>query len=406
MRIWSFLRDNAAWLAAGYLLTFTSSYGQTFFISLFAGEIRATFSLSDGQWGGIYTIATTASALVMIWTGALTDRYRVRALGGYVLVGLALACVAMAAVPSALALVFVIFALRFTGQGMTSHLAVVAMARWFSASRGKALAIARLGYTTGEAFLPLIFVALLALVSWRMLWLVAAAGALLAIPALLALLNRERVPSDFARSDETLGMGKRHWTRAEMLRNPLFWCTLPLIIGPAAFGTALFFHQVHMVEVKGWALLSYVALFPLFSWVSFVFMLVSGFAVDRFGTARLMPWILLPYAVGFALMAGAQTLGMAAVALVIFGIAGGCMGTVPSAFWAEFYGTRHLGAIKALATAAMVFGSAVGPGITGLFIDLGFDFPSQMMAIAVYFVIASGVMLFGIRSVRDQVSAI
>ena len=76
MRSGSFLRDNAAWLSAGFLLTLSSSFGQTFFISLFAGQIRETFALSNGQWGGLYTLATTASALVMVWTGALTDRYR------------------------------------------------------------------------------------------------------------------------------------------------------------------------------------------------------------------------------------------------------------------------------------------------------------------------------------------
>ncbi|MEM1352923.1 MAG: MFS transporter, partial [Pseudomonadota bacterium] len=50
-----FLIDNWVFLLAGFLLTFTSSYGQTYFISIFAGEIKADFGLSDGQWGGIYT---------------------------------------------------------------------------------------------------------------------------------------------------------------------------------------------------------------------------------------------------------------------------------------------------------------------------------------------------------------
>ena len=177
----------------------------------------------------------------------------------------------MAAVPSIFALGLVIFALRFTGQGMTSHIAVVAMARWFSASRGKALAIARLGYTSGEAFLPMIFVGLLAVQPWRVLWVVAAFGALIAIPVLLALLRRERVPSEMSGGDAAAGMGGRHWTRGEVLRHRLFWLAVPLMIGPPAFGTALFFHQVHMVEVKGWDLISYVALFPLFSGVSFIF---------------------------------------------------------------------------------------------------------------------------------------
>jgi len=405
MRFASFLRDNAAWLAAGFLLTFSSSYGQTFFISLFAGELRATFGLSNGQWGGLYTLATTASAIVMVWAGTLTDRYRVRALGQWVLIGLALACVAMAAVPSIFALGLVIFALRFTGQGMTSHIAVVAMARWFSASRGKALAIARLGYTSGEAFLPMIFVGLLAVQPWRVLWVVAAFGALIAIPVLLALLRRERVPSEMSGGDAAAGMGGRHWTRGEVLRHRLFWLAVPLMIGPPAFGTALFFHQVHMVEVKGWDLISYVALFPLFSGVSFIFMLLSGLAVDRFGTARLIPWILLPYVAGFLLLAQAQSLGTAAIALALFGMTNGSMGTVPPAFWAEFFGTRHLGAIKAMVAALMVFGSAIGPGLTGALIDLGFDFPSQMTAIAVYFAVAAGMIGFGVAGARGDISA-
>ncbi|MCB1330995.1 MAG: MFS transporter [Maritimibacter sp.] len=405
MRLVSFLRENAAWLAAGFLLTFTSSYGQTFFISLFAGELRATFGLTNGQWGGLYTLATTASAIVMVWAGTLTDRYRVRALGRYVLIGLALACLSMAAVPSVFALVLVIFALRFTGQGMTNHIAVVAMARWFSATRGKALAIARLGYTTGEAFLPMIFVALLGLFHWRALWLVAAVGALLAVPFLYLLLRRERVPSEMSGGEASAGMGGRHWTRREMLRHRLFWLAAPLMAGPPAFGTALFFHQVHMVGVKGWDLIDYVALFPLFSGVSFVSMLASGLAVDRFGSARLISWILLPYVAGFLLMGQAQSLGLAAVALALFGLTNGTMGTVAPAFWAEFYGTRHIGSIKALVAALMVFGSAVGPGLTGLFIDLGFDFPSQMIAIGIYFVVATALIAFGVASVRRDISA-
>ena len=406
MRLGSFLRDNATWLLAGFLLTFTSSYGQTFFISLFAGEIRETFDLSNGQWGGIYTIATSASALLMVWTGALTDRYRVRALGRYTLIGLALGCVAMAAVPSVFGLGLVIFALRFTGQGMTSHIAVVAMARWFSATRGKALAIARLGYTTGEAFLPLIFVALLGLFSWRALWLVAAVATVISIPALLALLRRERVPSEMSGADASAGMGGRQWTRGEVLRHRLFWCAVPILIGPSAFGTALFFHQVHLTQVKGWALFDYVALFPLFSGVSFVFMLVSGWAVDRFGTARLIPWILLPYVAGFFVLAGAESLASAAIALSLLGVTTGSMGTVPAAFWAEFYGTRHIGSIKAMAAALMVFGSAIGPGLTGALIDIGIDFPSQMVAIGVFFIVAAGLIGFGVHSVRRDISAI
>ena len=83
-----FLIDNARWLAAGALLTFMSGFGQTFFISIFAGEIRAEFGLSHGEWGAIYAMGTTASAVVMVWAGALADRFRARTLGPIILLSL------------------------------------------------------------------------------------------------------------------------------------------------------------------------------------------------------------------------------------------------------------------------------------------------------------------------------
>ena len=71
--------------------------------------------------------------------------------------------------------------------------------------------------------------------------------------------------------------------------------------------------------------------------------------------------------------------------------------TIITAFWAEYYGTRHIGAIKATSASIMVFGSAIGPGITGAFIDLGYDFPDQMLAISVYFALALSLVVIAIN---------
>ena len=69
---------NAPWLASGALLTLLSSFGQTIVISVCAADIQAEFSLSHGAWGGIYALGTTTSAVVMVWAGGLTDKFRVR----------------------------------------------------------------------------------------------------------------------------------------------------------------------------------------------------------------------------------------------------------------------------------------------------------------------------------------
>ncbi len=392
MRFVDFAQTNARWLAAGVLLTFTSSFGQTYFISIFAGAIRQDFGLTHGQWGGIYTVGTIASAIVMVWAGALTDVFRVRALGIFVLSFLAAACLFLIAAPGVWFLPLAIFFLRLAGQGMTSHIATVAMARWFVAARGRALSIAALGFSVGEAFLPLTFVSLMVFVPWRFLWVGAALFSLLAIPVLLRLLREERTPQAIAREVQSPGMRGQQWTRNGVLRHWLFWAMIPTLLGPSAFGTAFFFQQVHLAQTKGWSHVELVALFPIFTLFATFSMLASGWAIDRFGTARLMPVFQLPMAAGFVVVSFAQTIPQAAVGVVLLGLSTGVNSALPGAFWAEFYGTRHLGAIKAMATAVMVLGSAIGPGVTGYLIDLGLPFQDQMVGIAIYFVAASALI--------------
>ncbi len=394
-----FVHDNASFLAAGALLSFGSSFGQTFFISIFAGEIREDFGLSHGAWGGIYTLGTTLSALVMIWAGGLTDRFRARRLGPTAMAVLGLGCLGMAVLPGgwAWALVPVIFVLRFAGQGMMIHISVVAMARWFAAGRGKALSVASMGVALGQAVLPALFVAGLAWADWRLLWLVAAVLSFLAMPLALRLLRQERTPQSIAHESQSWGMAGRHWTRNGAVMHWLFWLMVPALLGPPAWGTALFFQQVHLAEVKPWSLGQWVALMPLFTALTIAANFVTGAALDRFGTARLMPFLMVPWTLAFLVLSQADGLGMAGLGLAVLGIGAGAQAVLPGAFWAEFYGTRHIGAIKSAAAAVMVFGSAVGPGISGLLIDHGIDFPDQMLGIAAYLGLAGLVSAIAVR---------
>lgn len=405
MSLIQFIRANAPFLAAGALLAFSSSFGQTFLISVFAGVIREEFALSHGEWGGIYTIGTFASAVVMIWAGVLTDHFRARVLGAVVLVLLAIASLMMALAPAAWSLPFVIFALRFAGQGMTTHIAVVAMARWFVASRGKALSVASMGIAAGEALLPLAAVSMLDVVPWRWLWVSFAVFLLLMVPVLARLLRMERTPQSVAAESQAVGMSGWHWTRRQALRHWLFWLMVPSILAPSAFSTAFFFQQVHLAETKGWTHVQLVALFPLYTAVSVTAMLASGWVIDRVGTARLMPVFQLPMAAGFVVIGLSSGLGIAAIGMALMAVAQGANSTLPNAFWAEFYGTKNLGGIKALATAVMVLGSAIGPGLTGYLIDFGIDFQDQMVGIAVYFLLASALVWIGIDRARRLLPA-
>ncbi len=405
MTFLQFVRDNAPFLTVGVLLTFSSSFGQTFFISVFAGDIRADFGLGHGAWGALYAIATTTSAVAMVWAGALTDRYRVRTLGVLVLCGLAASCLAMAFSPNVVILGIAVFGLRFFGQGMAGHTSLVAMARWFVATRGRAISIASGGFALGEAILPLGFVALLAMFDWRVLWVVAAVLVIAAMPVVFRLLALERTPQSIAAETQAVGMDARHWTRGEVLRERLFWLTLPAQLSVPCFGTAFFFQQVHIATVKGWAHVQLVALFPLYTVVSIVTVLSVGWVIDRVGTARLMPLYPLPMGLGFAFLGVAQTIYGAAFSMTLMAVTHGAASALLAAFWAEFFGTRHMGAIKAVAMAAMVFGSAIGPFLSGALIDLGLTFPQQTPFIAAYFAVAASFAAFGVMTHRHRLPA-
>ena len=394
----AFLRDNARWLGAGFALSLLSTFGQTSFISVFAGAIMERTGLSDGGWGAVYMLGTTLSAAVMVWAGALADRIPVRRLAGWVLTALAVACAAMATVSSLWLLPLLVLGLRLFGQGMLSLLSNVATARWFAASRGRALAVAAMGFAAGQAVIPLAAVAALPALGATALWLVCGAVCLLAIWPMRALLARDREPEGTAgRPTETAGIGGRHCTRNEVIRTGLFWGLMPLLLGPPTFGTALFFQQVHIAEVKGWSHLAFVALFPVLMGTSIISTFLSGDLIDRIGATRLLSVSVLPMAAGFLLFAPAPTPLMTLPALVLIAVTQGTMGTLPTAFWSELYGTRHIGAIKAAAGAIAVFGTALGPGLTGLLIDRGITFPQQMPWIALYLAASSALAWLVLR---------
>lgn len=401
----TFLTTNAPWLSAGALLMFLSSFGQTFFISIFAGEIQQQFDLSHGAWGSIYAIGTTASAVVMVWAGVLTDHYRARTLGTICLIGLAVSCLFMAFNPYLALLPVVIFCLRLSGQGMISHIAVVAMARWFVATRGKALSISTLGFSLGESLLPVALVFLMAYLDWHWLWVLAAGVCLAAALLLRVLLKSERIPSASAKENIQAGMDGRHWTRKEVLGHSLFWFMLPAIVGLSAFGTAYFFHQVHFAQIKGISHLAFVAMLPVYSFTAIGLMILSGIALDRYGTPRLIIFYQIPVVLAFFVAANAGSLLTVGLSLVLFGMTTGSNGTLTNALWAEVYGTAHMGAIKSMAAAAMVLGSAIGPALTGAFIDWGVGLETQYQAVAVYFIGSSLLMWLGMAKARSRLTA-
>ncbi|WP_306119346.1 MULTISPECIES: MFS transporter [unclassified Roseitalea] len=388
----SFVANNARWIVGGFLLTFFSAFGQTFFISLSAGEIRAEYGLSHGEFGILYMASTLASALTLPWLGRIVDRYGAAKVTLIIVPLLAAGALGMAMSTHVLMLVIVIYALRLFGQGMMTQNALTATGRWFAANRGRAVSLVTLGHNAGEAVFPFAFVALAAALGWRQAWIVAAVVLVaVALPVITALLAREREPLSDAPDEKAVPV--RDWTRGEVLRDAAFWLLLTGVLAPAFIGTTIFFHQVYLVELRGWSLSVFASSFALMSVTTIVFALMTGALIDRFSALALLPFFLLPLAAACFALGLAEAQWTAFVFMGLLGVSYGLSSTMMGAIWPEAYGTARLGAIRAIVVAFMVFATAMGPGVTGTLIDLGVSYPGQIVAMGFYCLAISAVML-------------
>ena len=377
-----FLRDNSRWLVGGVLLTFFSSVGQTFFIASFAGEIRADFNLSHGGFGLIYMVATLASAVTLVVIGRVLDEVAIYKVAAVLIVLLAAACLTLASANSMPVLLISIYALRLLGQGMMSHTAMVAMGRWFVVERGRAVSVTTTGHQIGEGILPLVIVVLMSGFDWRTAWVMAAVALIvLALPMSFWCLSVARTPSQQDRDNQENG---KQWTRAEVLHDVPFWVVCTGVLAPAFIGTSVFFHQVHLSELKNWPATVVASAFAVMAITSVSVGLVTGQLIDKYSARKLLPFFLLPLSLGCAVLAiGNHPLTMM-VFMCLLGCSYGVSSAVFGAIWPELYGTRHLGAIRSVVSAAMVFASALGPGLTGWMIDAQIGFEFQLLVMSAY----------------------
>ncbi|MDH3632244.1 MAG: MFS transporter [Gammaproteobacteria bacterium] len=399
------IRSEWQLLLFGFLMTFWSSPGQTFLISLFSGEIRAELSLSDGEFAGIYSLATLLSAIVMIWSGSLVDRVNLKRLSIAIVLGLGIGCGMMSLSESILTLLVSLFLLRQLGQGLMFIVSSTAMVRYLDEHKGKASALASMGYAVAEAIMPSMLVALLLWVGWRQSWQVA--GFLLVVfmlPAILFLLrsheqrHREYLMQISQQNDDRVRVyRRRQWTRAEVIRDRYFYLFAPGLMSQPLMFTGFIFHQVHLVESKGWPLIGWAALFSIYAMVSVGTKLVTGFLIDRYGAIRMIPLVALPMGVGLIVLAYSSSLFGGGVFLVLTGITVGFQSTATAPFWSEMYGNQHLGSIKSLGAAAMVFCTALSPIVIGWQIDIGTGMDTLAIAAAIYIFLTSGLAFYAYR---------
>jgi predicted MFS family arabinose efflux permease len=292
--------------------------------------------------------------------------------------------------------------LRQFGQGLTSHASITSMARYHVADRGKAIALAAIGFSLGEAMLPLLAVFSIRAWGWRETYFGTAGFVLLAILLALWLLkgHKTRHASLLENLDNSVTQGscQDSYTRMQMLSDPRFYLMLPAMIAPSMIMTAMFFFPAEIARAKGWTSLWVTGNYWAYSISAVLTIILSGILVDRFTARRVVPSFLLPLAAGLVALTISDDRLLVWPYMLLMGISSGLYFTGFSALWAELYGTKYLGAIKSLVNAVMVFSSALGPALVGYLLTRGIEFERICLILASGCVFATILLFYALRT--------
>jgi MFS family permease len=402
-----FALRNRRLLAFGFLMALGSSFGQTFFIGIFTPSIEASFGLSHSQWGSIYMAGTLMSAAALTFTGRWIDHLELRTYALLVCVFLTVACAAATFSPTVWFLIPMIFLLRQAGQGLASHTAVTGMVKYFRRDRGKAVALATLGFPMGRALLPVAAVALIATIGWRETYAICAVLVLVVLMPLVAWLLTSHARWETTLASEVLSeesktvratAHQQDRSLRQVLRDPIFYLFLPAILAPSFFDTALSFHLLPIAALKLWSAEWVTTGYAVYAATTIMASMWIGTLVDKIGAVRLYVFSLAPYVIGTLVLGFFDHAVWAWVYLGLYGIGSGMKATLIPVFLSELYGTRNIGAIRSFVATLSVFASALGPPALGFALDLDVSIMTMTFVSVTYFVASSLLMIFSVRS--------
>jgi len=366
-------------------------------VSLFNSSLKSTFSLSDGDIGMFYSGATLCSALVLVFLGSLIDRFQLRLYSSLVIAGLAIACFWMSMASTLWMLAIGYFLLRLFGQGLSSHVATTTVSRLGRTNIGKSLSVSGLGFSAGEATLPLLVVFLLGILSWNQVFAVVGLVELVLVLGLANLLIQRSwnlTQADTLHRGAAAGTPSQvSWTRAQFLRDWRIYAIGPSLFAPALFGTALMFHQESMTQTKVFSFQFWSGNLTVYALVSIVSSLAAGELVDRLSGCVVMKVFLLPYVVAYTLLGVLDFPMLPTIFFAILGLTNGIYVPAVSAMWREVYGPQNLGSIRSIVHATMVFSSAIGPTLYGRALDWGVSWNQILILSAMVMFVVSCVMM-------------
>ncbi len=388
----------------GFIFTFFSSFGQSFFLGLFNSSIRDTLSITHGQFGSIYASATLISSLIFVWFGKKIDDINILKFSYIIIILLAFSCFFFSKISSIYYLFIAILLMRFSGQGMMSHISSTTISRFFTKSRGKALSTSWFGLSTSEFILPLLIIYLLTIYEWRDIWVVISIIVIIFLPiASFLLVQNLNLDSRETDSDSNKPKKKiKEWKRIEVLKDYRFYIISANMLAMPWIATGTFVYQSFILESKNWGPYIIAQSFMVYSIMSVITLFISGLLIDKFTSRKILVYMNIPLFLATIVIIYFDNPFTAFIFLGLIGISNGLANVLGSSTWAEMYGVKHIGSIKALTTALMVFSTAFGTAFFGVLIDRGYTI-EEIAAISGIYIFISLILLFIIRTKLNPV---
>tara|TARA_B100001115_G_C15804456_1_gene398168 strand:- start:466 stop:1356 length:891 start_codon:yes stop_codon:yes gene_type:complete len=294
--------------------------------------------------------------------------------------------------------------MRFSGQGMMSHTATTTISRYFTKSRGKALSTCWFGLSSAEFILPLLVVYLLTITTWQNIWISISIIVLLFLPLASFILIKKLNFESREEIDEKKYKHKdiKQWKRIEVLKDYRFYIICLNMLAMPWIATGVFVYQSFITESKEWGSFVIAQSFMVYSFLSVLTLLISGFLIDKFTSRKLLIFMNLPLLLSTLVLIYFDISYSAFIFLGLIGISNGFANVLGSSTWAEIYGVKYIGSIKALSTSLMVFSTAFGTALFGLLIDKGFSIEEIALVSFIYILITLILLIFVRNKLNPQ----
>ena len=178
--------------------------------------------------------------------------------------------------------------------------------------------------------------------------------------------NNFRSETGFENEDEQKSFS---WRRRDVLKDLKFYLYLPLTLFMSFTVTGFLFHQVFIGQLNNWTMLDIAQSFIFYAVCGIGGSLVSGFLVDKLSGRKVITFHLVPMALIFIVMLFSNHIYVLYLYMAGLGLSNGFTENMSNSLWAEMYGVKNLGAIRALLTFFGVLASAASPFLYGLILD-------------------------------------